>query len=62
MSELLRSLRMTVEELLDERPTVTASWARRAVEGAGLDWSDFASCVGDADAYDGAEVLEWLGY
>lgn len=53
---------MTFDQIYDEEPTVTRGQARHEIARHGLNWSDFTAECGDSDQYNGADVLNWLGY
>ena len=51
---------MTYDDAL--KATVDAATARREVERHGHDWNEFVADLGDRVEYEGADVLDWLGY
>jgi len=53
---------MTLDEVMDEEPTITAQQARREVERHGCSWTEFQAENGCSSSYNGWEVLCWLGY
>ena len=51
---------MTYEEAIEV--TVSKQEARIEIEAHSLSFDDFVNECGDADEYEGSEVLSWLGY
>ena len=70
-------MNMTRDEMVEERVTVTRSFALAIIKehgwgpttptaveanGAGVEGSDFDSEMGILDAYLAADIFDWLGY
>lgn len=53
---------MTLAEVMASRPKVSRSEALQAVKWHGANVVEFFAECGDLQEYDGATVLEWLGY
>lgn len=51
---------MTYDEAVEVE--LTPAEARREVKRHGHEWEAFVAEVGTRDAYQGQEVLDWLGY
>lgn len=41
---------------------ISAAESKREVEKHGLSWDAFVSEVGEKAEYEGAEILNWIGY
>jgi len=52
----------SLDEVMDEQPTVTKREVMRELKRHSAEWADFVLDSGDHEEYNGAYVLAWLGY